>query len=70
MTHLGISQAQMCQLSYTVSVPYSINQIYSGQNLGFSDAREVVSDERVLYRGEGDVGPGRLRVDAQPTLCL
>ena len=39
-----------------------------GQNLGFSDAREVVSDERVLYRGEGDVGLGRLRVDADVTL--
>src|SRR5450432_878781 len=38
-----------------------------GQNLGFSDAREVVSDERVLYRGEGDVGLGRLRVDADIT---
>jgi len=39
-----------------------------GQDLGFSDAREVVSDERVLYRGEGDVGLGRLRVDADVTL--
>jgi iron complex outermembrane receptor protein len=39
-----------------------------GQNLGFADAREVVRDERALYRGEGDLGPGRLRVDADATL--
>jgi iron complex outermembrane receptor protein len=39
-----------------------------GQNLGFADAREVVQDERALYRGEGDLGPGRLRVDADVTL--
>jgi iron complex outermembrane receptor protein len=39
-----------------------------GQNLGYSDARESVSNERVLYRGEGDLGPGRLRVDADVTL--
>jgi outer membrane receptor protein involved in Fe transport len=39
-----------------------------GQNLGFADAREVVQDEHVLYRGEGDLGPGRLRVDADVTL--
>jgi iron complex outermembrane receptor protein len=39
-----------------------------GQNLGFSDAREVVSNEHVLYRGEGDLGPGRLRVDSDVTV--
>ena len=39
-----------------------------GQNLGFADAREVVQDERALYRGEGDLGAGRLRVDADVTL--
>ena len=39
-----------------------------GQNLGFADAREVVQDEHVLYRGEGDLGRGRLRVDADVTL--
>ena len=33
---LGISQALMCALNYTVSVPYYVNQIYAGQNLGFS----------------------------------
>jgi iron complex outermembrane recepter protein len=39
-----------------------------GQNLGFADALQVVQDEHVLYRGEGDLGPGRLRVDADVTL--
>ncbi len=33
---LGIPQADMCSLRYTVLVPYSVNQFYSGQNLGFS----------------------------------
>lgn len=36
MTHLGITQSQMCQLDYMVSVPWRVNQIYSGKNLGFS----------------------------------
>jgi outer membrane receptor protein involved in Fe transport len=35
-----------------------------GQNLGFADAREVVSNEHVLYRGELPLGAGTLRVDA------
>jgi iron complex outermembrane recepter protein len=35
-----------------------------GQRLGFADAREVVSDERILYRGELDLGAGKLRLDA------
>ncbi len=39
-----------------------------GQNLGFADAREVVRDEHALYRGEGGLGPGRLRLDADVTL--
>jgi len=38
-----------------------------GESLGFADAREIVSNEHVLYRGEGDLGPGRLRVDADLT---
>jgi iron complex outermembrane recepter protein len=38
-----------------------------GENLGFADAREVVSNKHVLYRGEGDVGAGTLRVDADFT---
>lgn len=36
MAHLGITQSQMCQLDYMVSVPWRVNQIYSGKNLGFS----------------------------------
>jgi len=39
-----------------------------GQRLGFADSREIVSNGRVLYRGEGDVGRGRLRVDADMAL--
>jgi len=35
-----------------------------GQSLGFADAREVVANERILYRGELDLATGRLRVDA------
>jgi hypothetical protein len=36
MAHLGISQAQMCQLNYMLSVPNSVNSQYAGENLGFS----------------------------------
>ena len=36
MEHLGISQSQMCELQYMVTVPADINEFYSGQNLGFS----------------------------------
>ena len=36
ITHLGISQDQMCQLNYMVSVPSRINAMYTGENLGFS----------------------------------
>lgn len=36
MTRLGISQNQMCQLDYMVSVPDRVNSQYSGINLGFS----------------------------------
>ena len=35
-----------------------------GQSVGFADARERVSDQRVLYRGELPLGPGTLRFDA------
>src|SRR5450755_7893 len=38
-----------------------------GQSLGFADAREVVANERILYRGELDLASGRLRVDADLT---
>lgn len=33
---LGISEADACYLRYWVGVPYGINQIYAGKNLGFS----------------------------------
>lgn len=36
MANLGISQSQMCQLSYMVTVPNSVNSQFSGKNLGFS----------------------------------
>ncbi len=35
-----------------------------GQSLGFADVREMVSNERILYRGQLDLGTGKLRVDA------
>lgn len=35
-----------------------------GQNLGFADSREHVSDGRALYRGALDWGSGTLRIDA------
>ena len=36
MVDLGISQNQMCQLNYMVSVPNSVNSQYASRNLGFS----------------------------------
>lgn len=36
MVDLGISQSQMCQLSYMVAVPNSVNSQFAGKNLGFS----------------------------------
>ncbi len=36
MAHLGITQEQMCQINYMVSVPWRVNQLYSSKNLGFS----------------------------------
>ena len=35
-----------------------------GENLGFADGREKISDGRLLYRGALDLGTGELRVDA------
>jgi iron complex outermembrane recepter protein len=35
-----------------------------GQNLGFADAREGVTDEHVLYRGAMPLGPGTLTIDS------
>ncbi len=34
--HLGLSQNNLCNLNYTLSVPNSVNEQYAGQNLGFS----------------------------------
>ncbi len=34
--HLGISEADMCRLKYTLAVPGFVNENYSGSNLGFS----------------------------------
>ena len=36
MAHTGLTQNQMCQIKYMVSVPSSVNQVYAGTNLGFS----------------------------------
>lgn len=36
MQRLGISERQMCQLRYTMTVPVRVSQIYAGENLGFS----------------------------------
>ncbi len=36
MEHLGVTQIQMCSLKYIISVPNSVNQIYSSKNIGFS----------------------------------
>ncbi|MDP2665449.1 MAG: hypothetical protein Q8P23_02250 [bacterium] len=36
MKDLSISQSQMCQLSYMVAVPNSVNSQFAGKNLGFS----------------------------------
>ena len=33
---LGFTEEQMCSLKYTVSVPYTVNDYFSGRNLGFS----------------------------------
>ena len=38
-----------------------------GRNLGFADAREIVSNKHVLYRGAADLGAGTLRIDAEFT---
>lgn len=39
-----------------------------GENLGFADGREQVSDGRLLYRGALDLGTGVLRFDANVSL--
>lgn len=36
MQRLGITQTEMCQLRYMVSVPVRVSQIFAGESLGFS----------------------------------
>ena len=36
LQRLGIGQQGACRLNYWVGVPYGVNPIYSGKNLGFS----------------------------------
>lgn len=36
MQHLGINPAEMCRIRYTITTPVSVNQIYAGENFGFS----------------------------------
>ena len=36
MAQLGVSENQLCQLKYMVSVPNRVNQFYAGVSLGFS----------------------------------
>jgi len=36
LQQLGISEQDACRLRYSVSVPFSVNPLYSGKNLGFS----------------------------------
>lgn len=36
LEHLGISKEQLCTLNYMVSTPDSVNNVFSGTNLGFS----------------------------------
>jgi iron complex outermembrane receptor protein len=57
--------------SASVALPqvggYRQSLAIDGQNLGFSDARETVSNEHILYRGALELGAGTLRIDADVT---
>ncbi len=57
--------------SASVALPaagsYRQSLAIDGQKLGFSDARENVSNEHILYRGAVDLGTGTLRIDADVT---
>lgn len=57
--------------SVSASLPqvggYRQSLAIDGQSLGFADAREAVSNERALYRGELALGTGTLRLDADFT---
>lgn len=41
-----------------------------GQSRGFADARESIGDRHGLYRGELDLGPGKLRIDADVSVVV
>jgi iron complex outermembrane receptor protein len=43
---------------------YQQSLAVDGQNLGFADPREVVSNQSILYRGALDLGTGKLTIDA------
>ncbi|MEP6884180.1 MAG: TonB-dependent receptor [Gammaproteobacteria bacterium] len=57
--------------SAALSLPQLDNYRHSlsvdGQNLGFADAREKVTNEHLLYRGALDLGSGTLRFDGDLT---
>jgi len=42
LQHLGLTKEQLCTLDYMVSVPDSVNNIYSDENLGFSFCQGAV----------------------------
>jgi iron complex outermembrane recepter protein len=46
---------------------YRQSMAIEGESAGFADAREIVSNERILYRGAFDLGAGTLRIDADLT---
>lgn len=45
MSRLGIGEQDMCQLHYSFSAPYWVNEFYAGQELGFSFCPGSVSLE-------------------------
>jgi len=44
-SRLGVGDAEMCQLRYSFSVPYWVNEFYTGRELGFSFCPGSVSLE-------------------------
>jgi iron complex outermembrane recepter protein len=73
--------AEVAQLTYgtygsargsaSFALPQAANYRQSvaidGESLGFADTREIVANERILYRGALDLGMGTLRIDADLT---
>jgi len=45
MSRLGIGEQEMCQLHYSFSAPYWVNEFYAGRELGFSFCPGSVSLE-------------------------